>query len=485
MLALLVSALVRCDGLAVRSPLRSSGAVRGGGASPARRGVALQASLLDEFRLPLPDSAVVDAVMKTQSRRVSAADVAAAGGLDLGNTRAGLVQLAAVLGDQAALEVSESGELVFAFPSNVRSALSQASAVAAAREKWEEAKPAVFTAARAAFGVALFASIAIIFTAIFVLSSSAQGERRDDRDDRRRGGGGMFGGPSMYFGPSPFDVFFYRPYYSSYRFGQPREPQEMGILESIYSFVFGDGDPNAGRAEVSIAAAAAMARRNGGVLTAEQLAPLLDPPAYSDADAQTVVDESFVLQACTRLGGRPEVTSEGDIVYVFDDLQVTAGAELEDEKISVLPEERQVFSEAAKFNQGLAAVLGFFNLGGAAYLGLQLASIPVGYKLVGLLGAVQSFYPALLLYAFFFVSAPAIRYLQLGSKNDAIDQRNRYRNQWLMALQSGDADTKLVAAKKYKTDTRLVESSAYTTATDAAPQRAEADFDDFDKRLGR
>ena len=51
-----------------------------------------------------------------------------------------------------------------------------------------------------------------------------------------------------------------------------------GFLESVYSFVFGDGDPNSGREERQLAAVAASARQNGGVLTAEQMAPLLDPP---------------------------------------------------------------------------------------------------------------------------------------------------------------------------------------------------------------
>jgi hypothetical protein len=34
----------------------------------------------------------------------------------------------------------------------------------------------------------------------------------DDRRDSRRGGGYSMGGPSLYFGPSPFDFFYYRPY---------------------------------------------------------------------------------------------------------------------------------------------------------------------------------------------------------------------------------------------------------------------------------
>lgn len=68
---------------------------------------------------------------------------------------------------------------------------------------------------------------------------------------------------------------------------------------------------------------------------AEQLAPYLDAPAPQDPTAYavagsspltTVVDESFVLPALTRLNGRPEVTPDGNIVYVFPDLMTSAGA---------------------------------------------------------------------------------------------------------------------------------------------------------------
>ena len=82
----------------------------------------------------LPSEAVVDAVARA-GRRVTVADVASKGGLDLARAREGLVTLASALGSEAALEVSEDGELVFAFPGDVKGALAKASRVAAFREK--------------------------------------------------------------------------------------------------------------------------------------------------------------------------------------------------------------------------------------------------------------------------------------------------------------------------------------------------------------
>lgn len=80
---------------------------------------------------------------------------------------------------------------------------------------------------------------------------------------------------------------------------------------------------------------AAVIRRSGGAVVAEQLAPYLDVPAPPDPTAYAaggsnpltaVVDEGFVLPVLTRLNGRPEVTPQGDIVYVFPDLMTSAGA---------------------------------------------------------------------------------------------------------------------------------------------------------------
>ena len=105
--------------------------------------------------------------------------------------------------------------------------LASRSNAAAARATWESVKPGLYTALRISFGAALIVSIAVVYSAIFFLSTSSSSD--DRRDERRGGGGGMgfgggFGG-GMYWGPSPFDVFYYRPYYS---YGRSYEsPQEM------------------------------------------------------------------------------------------------------------------------------------------------------------------------------------------------------------------------------------------------------------------
>lgn len=52
----------------------------------------------------------------------------------------------------------------------------------------------------------------------------------------------------------------------------------MSFIESVYSFVFGDGDPNFNLEERRYRQIAQLIRENGGAVTAEQLAPYLARP---------------------------------------------------------------------------------------------------------------------------------------------------------------------------------------------------------------
>ena len=60
----------------------------------------------------------------------------------------------------------------------------------------------------------------------------------------------------------------------------------------------------------------------GGVVTAEEMAPFL-VPADGSLD-ELPEDESYVLPALVRFGGDPEVGADGQILYRFPSMQVTA-----------------------------------------------------------------------------------------------------------------------------------------------------------------
>ena len=155
----------------------------------------------------------------------------------------------------------------------------------------------------------------------------------------------------------------------------------------------------------------------------------------------------------------------------------------------ILEEKRLEFSQATGLLSALAVGLGAVNLFGSAYLGLQLASLPVGTQLYGILGLAQSAYPLLVAYALTYVAVPAYRTIRLGPQNAEIDRRNSHRRRWLAALNSGDADEKIKAAKRaFSNKKRAIRpgDSLYSSQGDLGESSKKiqaADLDDFDDRL--
>ncbi len=506
-------------------------------------------SLLDPAEPTAPSEAVVAAVETVMRRRpegtrLTAADLAAESGLGIEDAKRGMKELATALAGASGLSVSASdkGDLLFSFPFDVRKELASRSNAARARDLWNTAKPALQGIGRVSFGLALFASIAIIFTAIAVLQSSSD-ERRDDerRDDGMTGmGGGPFGGGFGFgYGVSPLDLLFPPWPYGYYGYGWFQPPPRMSLPEAIFSFVFGDGDPNAALRAARVRAMAEVIRANGGAVVAESLAPFLEPPmgpprATDESDAN--VDESWVLPAVSELGGRPEVSDDGTIVYVFDDLAVSAVAseanlvladpalasvdaldaselaelaaqrglptrggdagslrdalrdwaaeQLSEEQggQTLFPagylEERPVpFSNAEGGQLFLAGALGLVNLGGAAYLGSLLSQIPAGVRLDGDLALIQSAFPLLLIYAVAYLAVPALRFVNVQASNALIGQRNDNRRAWRDALRRGDdrLRRRLDSAGMRRQKLRLVreEEVAYDSAKNLAEQTVE------------
>ena len=288
---------------------------------------AMTSSLSEKVMEKLPSKPVIDAVIESKTQSIVASDVATRAGVSLSKARKDLTTLASL--SQGDISVSSDGELIYEFPNDLNGVLSSNSAKYKAKQAFEKAWPTLFWGLRVSFGVALVASVALVFSAIVVLQTS-EGGQREERRDERRGGGMSFGG-TYFWGPSPFDFFYYRPYgyygyYGQSMDGNVRDPEDMGFLESVFSYVFGDGDPNAGLEEKRLSLAAQMIRNNKGAVTAEQLAPYCDAPDVTEKDlsSSVYVDESFVLPIVSQLDGEPQVTEEGDIIYVFPDLQVSA-----------------------------------------------------------------------------------------------------------------------------------------------------------------
>ena len=213
--------------------------------------------------------------------------------MSLSQARKDLTTLASLTrGDIA---VSTEGDLLYTFPKDIKASLMVNSQRYKLMQVFNKAKPLLFYILRISFGVALVASLLAIFsTIIFLSSSSSSSDDSRDRDNDRGGGGGGSFSLSRYWGPSPFDFFYYRPYYGYYEtpVSLRQDPNEMGFLESVFSYLFGDGNPNQQIEERRLVLAANMIRKNNGAVVAEQLAPFCDDlPENPQRGDSTIVDE--------------------------------------------------------------------------------------------------------------------------------------------------------------------------------------------------
>lgn len=509
-----------------------------------------------------PDTKVVQACEQAMRQQqaggnknngaVIASDIAARAGVSLSQARRDLSTIATLTGGD--ISVSTDGELLYTFPANIRGVMSTNSKRFRALQVWERAWPKLFYGIRVGFGVVLFVSIFAIFSTIFLVFSASGSSTSDrDRDDRRGGYGG--GGGGMGYGMNNFmlDLFFprwgwgYSPYYGYYgrvpysaryyagsSILEAEREQQPNLFERIFSYIFGDGDPNYGIENARLRAAAEIIRANGGAVVAEQLAPFVDAPppdasyVTGEETSTSPVDESFVLPIVTQLGGVPTVTEEGDIVYVFEELQMSAentleaaglqsdassgdivaylnnrgvstrGAMEKSDLIQLLDKSLTSRSKKdptdplqemeIKFTRNgvgwnlLAGVLGAVNLGGALYLGALLPQLAAqGIRLPSYFGLVQAGYPLLLAYAVLYNVIPVARYLVNKAKNQEIRERNEARRSWSTVLRSmgGKVKRKLGAAKKFRTGMRRLgrSDSVYDTRQDAKQLEAQREED--------
>ena len=279
-----------------------------------------------------------------------------------------------------------------------------------------------------------------MFTAITVLLSSSKSsdDERKSSSSNRGGGGIRMGG----FDPGFLNFYFWDPAYTRRR--RIEDPyHEMNFLESVFSFVFGDGDPNERLEAYRWAEVGKLIRRAGGAVTAEQLAPLLEPPrplsrgASSLAGASAYADESFVLPALTRFKGEPEVTPAGGIVYRFPELAVSAAAASGgvggsggmSAAPAPLTEQPWQFSAASQFNLALTVALGIANGAGVVFL-TSLVNDPALLADAGgsdTVAAIALLLPVLQAYAALFFGLPAARWVRLQLRNAEIEARNAAR----------------------------------------------------------
>ncbi|CAO2824041.1 unnamed protein product [Amaranthus hypochondriacus] len=407
--------------------------------------------------------------------RVTIGDVASKAGLKLDLAQKALQALAADA--DGFLEVSDEGDVLYVFPKDYRSRLTSKS-FRMKIEPWaEKAKSAAEYLIRVTFGTTLVASIVLVFTAIIVASSSGS-----DDDSRKRRGGSRSYGSNINFYINPFDLFWYwdRDYYRRTR---RREDNEgMNFIESVFSFVFGDGDPNQGIEEKRWKLIGQYIVSNGGVITAEELAP------YLDVQTEKESDDSYILPVLLRFDGQPEVDEEGNILYRFPSLQRTASSTRTGRKEYVgkrwtdwdgvqkfFKENKWQFSKTNASERAMVIGLGALNLFGVVVLGTMLKEMTVQPS--GFLSFVSTLLPLLQVYAGSFFAIPLVRWFLVRKKNSEIGKRNQARKLRAQALESPDFSLrrKLLSARDMAQRTVIgKERIVYSTEKDLDEQDYEA-----------
>ncbi len=429
---------------------------------------------------------VIEAV-ETLNYRVTIGDVASQAGIEIRAAEQGLLALASEAGGH--LQVAESGEIAYQFPKNLRGVLRNKYLRLRLQAWAERVGRALFYLLRISFGILLVLSIVVIVCAIFAIVMALNASQGDDRDGGGFGGGMMM--PRVWFGPDLFWIF-YPNYYErrSYSRRQPSRPNhrgqrgsdQMNFLEAIFSFLFGDGNPNADLEERRWQTVAALIRKRNGAIAADEVAPYLD-----GVSERTLEEEDYVLPVLSRFNGRPEVSPEGDIVYHFPELQITAARQLGRSIPDYLQELPRRFSEASSGQLMLAGGLGVFNIVGALYLGSLLQQVTFDLAQAGFVGFVSSIYGLLLLYAVGFVTVPLVRYLWVRWRNTRIEARNRQRLSLVERLKrpAAELQRKMAYAQQFAAQTVIsAEDLAYTTETGLTEQEI-AQSDKIDEEWRR
>jgi hypothetical protein len=427
----------------------------------------------------LPSNQVVEGIdsipaSKRLIKSVTVADVATAAGVSLAQAKQDCRLLAAALESSAKTRentlmiVNSDGELVFAFPLNVKAALERASPA----YKWRtELQPLLSYVFQISFGISLLVSLAP---------------------------------PSPYWVPFFFFSFW------------------VELMESVLLCTLVYRNPNERLHERQIQKAATYIRSQGGAVIAEQLLPFLlkdVPSAPADGDLSPYANDRRVLSIVEQLHGEIQVTGSGYIVYTFPELQTTAatpanafvapflfvekalptmfavssGAQPEDSTVRRwFFEDRDFFkawtrgienndsrpgyhcvnSDPASLQEqeleiidcdvfpGLVRYLGFISL--YASLLIYCGTLPP-----------SALYPLSLAYAVLFNLTPVLRWVYLKWETTQITQRNERRKKWQAALssQSSSLQRKLQSSRQYKTKIRYVDTSKdiiYDTTTGSA-----------------
>jgi hypothetical protein len=397
--------------------------------------------------------------------RATVGDVAAQTGWPIQQAEQSLLTLAAQASGH--LQVSQAGELVYLFPRNFRQVLRHKFFRLRLQEWWQQVWKVLFYLIRISFGIVLIALIIAVLAAILVI---VIGWMFKDSDQDGGGSSGDSGGSNQ-SGGDWLSLFWYSYWWqdlgtifaptSDRRPQRPRDHAQLGFLESIYSFLFGDGNPNAELENRRWQMISGVIQQHHGAIVAEQVTPFLD----LSGSPSTQEDEDYMLPVLIRFNGQPEVSPDGQLIYHFPDLQTTAQRREGAAIAPYLQEQEWRFSQATGSQLAWAIGLGVTLLILSMMLsGLLVSTSPAWIHLMSTLAW---------MYSVSYLLIPAGRYVWIQQHNQKITQRNQQRQERLKFLKSAGRtlNRKIQFAQEFAAQNVVdSENLAYTTETDLREQ---------------
>lgn len=419
-----------------------------------------------------PQKQVVLKTIDELGRKVTAADVSLKSGLPVLKVEVELNEIASET--KGNLKVGDSGDIVYSFPANFEATYLSRGMELFLQKMGDWFFKVAFFILRISFGVMLILSFVVVVLLIMlvILFYSRIGGRGDnDGDDYDGGFGGGYGGFHLGFWDWLLirDLLFWNMYarqeerYSTYdRYNKPsiKKPKNSNFFFNVFSFLFGDGDPNTNLEDRKWAMIAEAIRENDGAVTADQLAP------YTGSN-----EEDAMLPVLVRFNGKPVVTETGNIVYDFSSLKATATSPWPGELPAYLNEFTWKFSNVRSDQMMPVYILAALNFLGSWFLFHQM-------QFISTLAMLAPLIHALVIYGTLFLVFPALRAFGLSICNKNIEARNYKRLSYRGLLENPPAELakKIGEAKRqsFKRDVLTDSDSVYTTEKDLLDQELDS-----------
>jgi len=310
---------------------------------------------------------------KSSGREATVADIAGLTGLPIPQIEEQLPAVADEFG--ARLKVTEKGQILYSFPSGMRSRYKgfgpQARRILKSAAKFAvEAGKTLFKVWIMGMLVGYF--VVFLALALFAMVASIamqQGGGDRGRDSRRGGGlGGLWLTGRLF--DTLIRIWFYSEFFKdpSTRYRQAENRKNRRPLhKAVFSHVFGDGDPNPSWPEIERKSFVSFLQTHKGVIT---LAEFMAISGLDPVDAELAINR-YVLE----FEGSPEVTERGSVYFYFPKLLSRVGTTPAYQGSTVALKRTSPFSSNTPKSDNIFRLVNVFNLAFGGYFLYNAAAI--------------------------------------------------------------------------------------------------------------